>query len=392
MMPASKPRHAAKRTYLDPFKDIKRVLVFLGTFLGVFGFGLVNVFSAYDLSAGGYGQLAAYFAPALLLAGFIYWPLLYMGFSTRDGLKWRFFIFAFQLAAIAGYLIAPAQPFWRGLAAGIVLAPFWTAHHIAMVQNTTKENRGFEVALSQFIILLSGVATALFAAHYLKEDNPLIAITIALSALMAGTGCFLLSSRCVRQNTALAFIKECKTIAHDNPYMKRRIISQSLFETSSFTFASLMFLVGISPTIMATLLIARLVLMAFLSPLVGKIAHNHRHQGYAIGLGFISVAMLVLATAPSLSLVFLAFLILFGIGMNFSNGALASGLYEMQSYATMMWSEVYMATGRAIGLVLFVPLMFINVTVYLLVLAALAATLYIFNRRWQRRWSEAGAM
>ncbi len=391
-MTATKPRHAAKRTYLDPFKDIKRTLVLLGTFLGVFGFGLVNVFSSYDLSSGGYVQLAAYFVPALLLAGFIYWPLLYMGFSVADGLKWRFFIFAIQVASIAGYLIAPPLPLWRGLAAGLVLAPFWTAHHIAMVQNTTQGNRGFEVALSQFIMLLSGVATALFAAHYLKEANPLVAITIALFALMAGTGCFLLASRCVRQNTTRAFIKECKAIAHDNPYMARRIISQSLFEASSFTFAALMFLVGISPTIMATILIARLVLMAFLSPLVGKIAHNHRHHGYAIGLGFVSVSMLVLATAPSLSLVFLAFLILFGIGMNFSNGALASGLYEMQSYATMMWSEVYMATGRAIGLVVFVPLMFVNVTVYLLALAALAAVLYIANRHWQRRWAEAGAM
>ncbi|MFA6279776.1 MAG: hypothetical protein WC612_03155 [Bdellovibrionales bacterium] len=391
-MPASKPRHAAKRTYFDPFKDIKRTLVLLGTFLGVFGFGLVNVFSSYDLSAGGYGSLVSYFAPALLLAGFIYWPLLYMGFSVADGMKWRFFIFAFQMAAIAGYLIAPAQPFWRGLAAGIVLAPFWTAHHIAMVQNTTKDNRGFEVALSQFFMLLSGVATALFAAHYLKEANPLVAITLALSSLMTGTGCFLLTSRCVRQKTVTGYIKECKDTARDNPYMARRIISQSLFEASSFTFAALMFLVGISPTIMATILIARLVLMAFLSPLVGKIAHNHRHHGYAIGLGFIGVAMLILAIDPSLSLVFLAFLILYGIGMNFSNGALASGLYEMQSYATMMWSEVYMATGRAIGIIVFVPIMFVNVRVYLLALAALAAALYVFNRRWQRKWAEAGAM
>ncbi|HAX91491.1 MAG TPA: hypothetical protein DCY07_04695 [Rhodospirillaceae bacterium] len=388
----AKPRNATLRTYVDPFLDMKRNLVYLGTFLGVFGFGLVNIFSSYDLGAGGYAHLAAYFAPAILLAGFVYYPLLYMGFSTADGLKWRFFLFALQLAAIAAYLIAPPIPFWRGLAAGIVLAPFWTSHHIAMVQNTTTANRGFEVALSMFVNLLSGVATALIAAHYLKEASPIIAVSIALIAMMAGTGCLLLASRCVRQNMAHAFVKECKDVMHDNPYMARRIISQSLFEAASFTIAALMFQVGISPTIMATILIARLAVMAFLSPLVGKIAHNHRQHGYALALFFIGLSWVVLALMPSNPFVFFAFMILYAIGMAFADSALVSGLYEMQSYASMLWSEFYLSVGRSAGFLLFVPLMFVNVTLYLLALAALAGALYVFNRRWQKRWAEAGAM
>jgi len=386
------PRHAATRTYIDPFLDFKRNLVFLGSFLGVLGFNLANTFSAYDLGGAGYGDLIAYFGPALLFAGFLYWPLLYMGFGVADGLAWRVFLIGLQLAASIAFVAAPPDPFWRGLAASIVQAPFWCIHHMAMVQNTTQDNRGFEVALSNFIIMLSVLTAAFTAAHFLNDADSTTALLLAFSSGTCGTLCLLIATRCAEKKTAKAYVKASAAIARDNPYMARRIISKSIFEGTTFTIAALMVLVGLSPTIMATILALRLGVMFVLSPLIGRVAHSHRKYGYAIGLALLGASWIILATSPSNPFVFGFFLILCATGIALADSSLVSGLYEMQSYASMMWCEIYLAVGRAIGFLLFVPLMYVNVTLYLFSLSGLAAILYVFNHRWQARWSDAKAM
>lgn len=375
-----------RRTFIDPFQDFKRNLLYLGSFLGIFGFSLMNTISSYDLGTAGLGAIMSYFAPALLLAGFIYWPLLYMGFSAFDGIKWRLFIFALQTASILTFISLPQEPLLQGLFFGVTMAPFWTAHHIAMVQNTTKSNRGYEVSIGHFIFLTGGVCAALSSAYFLENINVQTGLLIALTSLIVATTCLLASSQIVRQHTVSHFIKECRRVARDNPYMARRIISQSLFDAATFTLAALMHIMGISPTIMATIIVSRLILMFILSPVIGTLAHKYRRHSYGLGLALVSVGWLILAVTPSEGLAFFLCLMFVTIGISIATSSLMAGLYQMQSYATMMWSEVFLAVGRGAGLLLLVPIMYINVRLYLCVLAAVALGIFVVNRHWLRTY------
>lgn len=74
------------------------------------------------------------------------------------------------------------------------------------------------------------------------------------------------------------------------------------------------------------------------------------------------------------------------IGISIAGSSLMTGLYQMQSYATMMWSEVFLAIGRGVGLLLLVPIMYIHVRLYLCVLAAVALGLFVVNRRWLKTY------
>jgi len=390
-MNAKKRIEAVRRTFVDPFRVFRRNLLYFGTFLGVYGFGLMNTLAAYDLGTAGLGSIMAYFGPALLLAGFVYWPLLYMGFSAIDGLKWRTFIFTTQAVSLVILLNIPREPLLQGLAFGVTMAPFWTAYHIAMVQNTTKGNRGYEVSIGQLLFLIAGVCAVITTAHFLETKNNVLGSLIALSTLMCGTICLLASSKVVRQHSARHYIHECRAIVNQNPYMARRIISQSVFDMPSFTMASLMHIMGISPTKMAAIIVLRLILMFFLSPIIGTMAHKHRKHGYGMGLALVSVGWFILGLAPEYSVSFFICLMCFIIGMSFASSSLMAGLYEMQSYATMMWSEVFLAVGRGAGLLILTPLMFYDVRVYLFVLALLAAFIFLINKRWMTTYAQEQA-
>jgi len=383
---------AIKRTYVHPFLDFKRNLVFLGTFLGMYGFALVNTVASYDLGGADFSSLLAFFGPSLLVAGILYWPLLYMGFSAYDSVLWRVFLFVIQLAGLICFTQAPADPLVQGFISGVMLAPFWCTHHIAMVQNTSHENRGYEVSLGMFIAMGSGVLSAVTSGYYLEVTKPVIAITISLVCMMLGTLCFLISMKIVRQHSVSSYIKESWRVAKDNPYMIRRIVSHSFFDIPTLAIAAIMSKVGISPVSMATLLIARLILMAFLSPTIGTVAHKYRKQGYGIGLFLIGAAWGLLAIEPSSEIIFFSFLIVFNFGLRIADGSLMTGLYEMQSYASMMWSEVYMTVGRVVSLIVLMPLLYLNLTAYLIVLALLSLAIFVVNRKWQLKWADAQAM
>lgn len=389
-MIAKKHITAIRRTFVDPFQDLRRNLLYLGTFLGVFGFGVMNTISAYDLGTAGFAAIMSYFAPSLLLAAFIYWPLLYMGFSAFDGLKWRSTVFIIQGLSILAFMNAPEEPLIQGLVFGVSMSPFWTVHHIAMTQNTTKGNRGYEVSIGQFVFLVGGVFAAITSASFLESASPQAGQIIALSMLLSGTICLLGSSKILRQHSIRHYVKECRRIVNDNPYMARRIISQSLFDMPSFTIAALMHIMGISPTILATIIVARLVVMFLLSPVIGTMAHKHRKHGYGIGLALAGAGWLVLSIAPDQGVSFFLCLMLFVIGMSFASGSLMAGLYEKQSYATMMWSEVFLGIGRAAGMLFLIPIMFYDVKIYLYTLTAISFAIFAFNRRWLKKYvSEA---
>lgn len=383
---------ATRRTYIHPFLDFKRNLVFLGTFLGMYGFALVNTVSSYDLASAAYSAFFTFACAAYVTAGFIYWPLLYMGFSSTDSLGWRVFLFILQLFALGLYVQTPPDPLLQGLVSGVMIAPFWTTHHIAMVQNTTSENRGYEVSLGMFITMGSALLSALTSGYFLEMQDAHVAIIISLATMMLGTLCFLLSMKIVRQHTIRHYIAECKRVMHDNPYMIRRIVSHSFFDLPTLAIAGIMKMTGISPTGLATILIVRLVLMAVLSPAIGTISHQYRKHGYGIGLLLIGLSWLLLTVDPGNAILFMIFMMIFNVGNRIADGSLMTGLYEMQSYASMMWSEVYMSIGRVISLLLFMPILYWNVRVYLVVLAAVAGLIFITNRKWQRRWADAQAM
>lgn len=387
-MLANKSSRAITRTFVDPFRDFRRNLLFLGTFLGVFGYAVMNTISAYDLGTVGLAAILAYFAPSLLLAAFVYWPLLYMGFSAFDGVKWRVTVFIIQGLSIFAFMKVPHEPLIQGLVFGLSMSPFWTAHHIAMAQNTTKGNRGYEVSIGQFIFLIGGVLAAIISANFLENANPQTGQITALVTLLGGTLCLLSSSKIIRQHSVKHYISECRRIANDHPYMARRIISQSLFDMPTFTIAALMHIMGLSPTLLATIIVARLFVMFLLSPVIGTLAHKHRKHGYGIGLALAGAGWLILSLAPDQGLAFFLCLMLFVIGMSFASSSLMTGLYEKQSYATMMWSEVFLGTGRAAGMIFLIPIMYYDVKIYLYVLTAISFALMIFNRRWLKRYAQ----
>ncbi|MGE4350610.1 MAG: hypothetical protein AB7E52_00290 [Bdellovibrionales bacterium] len=385
-------RSAFVRTYILPFLDMRRNLVFLGTFLGLFGYNLVLTVSTYDLASAGYWDILAYFAGAFILTGFVYWPLLYMGFSALDGVAWRAFIFLTQLLSMLAYIYISVGPVLLGLISGVLLAPFWCVHHIAMVQNTSKENRGYEVTLSMLITTGAAVIASALSGYYLEIQNESMANGLALAGMALGTLCLLLASKIIRQHSMRAFIGECRRIIKLNPYMARRILSQSVYDIPSLTIASLMYLMGLSPTIMATVFIARLAVMFVISPFIGTVAHTYRRHAYAIGLALIGVAWVLLACAPPNGITFFAFIMLYGIGLRFANSSLMTGLYEMQSYASMLWTETFWAIGRIGGLFALTPLMFYNTYLYLFVLVGLTGLIFVLNRKWQQTYINAQAM
>ncbi len=386
-MKAKNPLAAVRRTFVDPFRDLKRNLLYLGTFLGVYGFALMNTISSYDLGTAGLVAIMSYFGPSLLLAAFVYWPLLYLGFSAVDGVKWRLFVFMLQGLSIIAFINAPQEPLIQGLVFGVSMSPFWTAHHIAMTQNTTKGNRGYEVSIGHFIFMTGGVFSALTSAYFLQMVSPQTGQMIALATLLTGTTCLFAASKIIRQHTAKHFISECRRVAKDNPYMARRIVSQSLFDMSTYTIAGLMHIMGISPTILAVIIVARLAIMFVLSPVIGTMAHKHRKHGYGIGLALAGCGWFILSLAPDQGIAFFLCLMLFVIGMSFASSSLMTGLYEKQSYATMMWSEVFLGIGRASGMIFLIPIMYYDVKIYLYILTALSFAIFAFNRRWLKTYA-----
>lgn len=382
------PPHSIYRTYIEPFKDLNRSLTFLGGFLGVLGFFLINNLSAYAFATDGYVGVISYFLPALIVTGLIYWPMLYAGFSAFDGMAWRIGLCVTQLLAVVYYISSTHTPIVQGVMSGIVMAPFWCIYHVAMAQNTSKENRGFEVTLSLLINAVGCLAAAGIIAYFLTNQTQETAAIIAMCSLMAGTLCLLFANKIVRQHSVKEFIKESLKVAHDNPYMIRRIIAEGAFEIPKFTFAALMFVMGHSALNMALVLAAQIITMFFLSPLIGKFAHMHRKESFGIGLLIMGLGWLVIAVAPAYLLSFFISLILYAIGATFADSSLKAGIYEMQQYASMMWTEFYLAVSRVAALFLLLPLLYYNPTVYLVTLTCLAGVLFFMNKHWQKRYAD----
>ena len=371
------------RTFIHPFQDWRRSATFFGIILGCFGFSLVNVTSAYDLGGEGLWSLLSYFMPALLFSGFVLWPLLYLGFSTIDSLLWRVFILIAQTLTLALFLNWSHEPLIQGFAAAILMAPFWTAFHIAMVQNTTANNRGFEVSLAGLLggsgSILGTVAYGLLVSHGLATA----AVIIALIAMLSGTILLLLASQRQINGSVQTFMQEAQRIMSQNPQLMKRLASLGLFDAPGFTMAALMHTLNFSVATISAILASRILSEFLLTPLVGHLAHNHRNKGFKIGVTIIGLAWLFLCLSPQNALAFLIFLISSAMGSKVAGNSVNTALYETQTYASMMLAEFLLAVGRGLGLLLLLPILYFDSQSYMLAVVITAAGLFFIDGRFK---------
>lgn len=381
--------HVLKRTFLHPFQNWRRSATFLGVFSGCFGFTLVNVTSAYDLGGDGLVPLLSYFGTSMALAGFILYPLLYMGFCTFDSVTWRILVLASQALAFIAFLILPKQAIYQGLAAGLLASPFWTAYHIAMVQNTTQENRAFEISLSSFLGVCGSTAAVVVSGILLTRTHVQTAIDASFGALFLGSLSILVATKRKHNASIRTFLTQARALVNDNPYLVRRIIAQSIVEMPSFILAALMHVLNFSAAMTSVMLASRIAAEFLLAPAVGHFVHTRRNKGFGLGMLLIGGAWLFLLVSPKDSISVIIFMIGFGMGLRFAFNSLTSGLYEMQKYASMMWCEVFLCVGRSLCMIFIIPLLYYDPRLYMLALAVLAALFIVFNRIWMRKWKIA---
>jgi hypothetical protein len=392
LMSALQIRSLLSRTFWAPFMSWRRSAVLMASFLGSFGFSLIMVVPAYDLSTVGLKAMMAYFLPVFMVSGFLLYPLLYAGFSMFDSSRWRIGILAAQSVALILYVILPQDPLSRGLAGAVIMAPFWCAYHIAMIQNTTEDNRSFEVALAGVLYLAGGVLGYFASGASLAYGLQGAAFIAAFLSLALATGSALVAPTFMPSGTLKAFLLACHRVLAANPYIVPRIVAQSLLEMPGLVMAALMRLLNFPPSVMAGMLIARLVLSFAFAPVWGHFVRKHKSAGFGLAFSMVGIAWLFLFFFAGSTVAFFVFLLVYGLGTSLADNSLSTGLYGIQSYAVIVWNEILNAAGRGVFLLFLLPLLYASVQLYLIALCGVCVLLLVLDGLWKRKWGTVGAM
>lgn len=374
------------RTFWRPFLDPRRATMLIGTMAGTMGFGLLNFTSAYHFSTLGVLPLMTYLA-AMFGGIAVLSALLYLAFSMIDGLAWRIAIYAGIVVAFILFLYSPAVPLIQGGVGALLSALFWGSFHVSMVQNTTSENRSYEVALSGFLTLVAGVSASLLGAMFLNRDQTTLAAVIALSTLLLGTFCMLFTSRRKPLLDWTTFRAEARLMISENRYMIRRVMVAGTYESSAFAMTAFMQLLHFSPTLVATLTISRVVIEFTLAPLIGKLSQKFSAHTYRSGLSIVLGAWIALLFFHDIEALFVPILLTNTFGQRLMGVSLQVRAYEMQSYAAMMWWELLLGLGRLAGILCLVPIMYYDVTLYCAAIIVWTLAVFALNRHWHRKFA-----
>lgn len=385
MTQTAPPHGLIRRTFVDPLRNWRRTLIYAGIFLGVLGFGLLNMISAYNYADGGTPALLGYFAGLYIPLCCLFTPALYAGFTTRDSRLWRVAIVALQMAALALFFQMPPHPILQGFAGACMAAPFWTCYHIGMVQNTSDDNTGFEVSLAGVFATCGGVLALAIGGLALYKSHPQLAVAIALTAQLAGTACLIAASRIRRDGSLQKLVETVARINRENRFLIRQVVLLGLFDMPGYAMLALMHDVRFAPALATLLLASRTIVSFLLAPIIGRAANSLSVHG--VRYGFVSVALgwgLLTATGYS-SYAFIPALIVYGFGQRLVGGVVDVSWYRMRSYASMILHEVYLGLGRVLGMIVFIPLLSLNVYAYGGAIIATALLALLLNNYWAQR-------
>ncbi len=352
------------RTFINPLRNWRRTLIYAGIFLGVMGFGLLNMVSAYDFAGGSTQDLITYFAALHMPLCFVLAPLLYAGFTVFEGRTWRGSLFLLQCAALCVFLLMPHLPLYQGLAGALLAAPFWTAYHIGMVQNTSDGDTGFEVSLAGLFAMAGGIVALGIGGLVLTQQAGHLGAIIALGCLLAGTACVLSASRIRARGTLQDFLASAKRIARENRFLTLQVAMLGLFDIPSFALLALMREVQFAPVLATALLTTRIIVNFVLAPWLGKAVNSLSAHAVRYGFAFVFVGWGILLVTGYYSLAFIPALLLYGFGQRLVGGVVDVSWYRMRNYASMALHEIFLGVGRIIGFILFLPLLKISVYGY----------------------------
>lgn len=367
------------RTFVTPLRNWRRTLIYAGIFLGVMGFGLLNMVSAYDFASGSSLDLIAYFAALHLPLCFLLAPSLYIGFTIFEGRGWRFTIFLLQVAALGLFLTVPHMPIYQGLAGAFLSAPFWTAYHIGMVQNTSDGETGFEVSMAGLFAMVGGIIALGIGGVTLTDSAGHLGAIIALSCLLAGTACMLLASRVRARGTLLEFFASAQRIARENRFLTLQVAMLGLFDVPAYALLALMREVQFVPALATALLVTRALANFLLAPWLGKTANNLSSHAVRYGFGFVFIGWGILLASGYYSLAFIPALLIYGFGQRLVGGVVDVSWYRMRNYASMALHEIFLGVGRALAFVLFLPLLKVNVSWYAATIMATCLACLLLN-------------
>lgn len=373
--------HILRETYIKPFSEPKRCLTYLGMFLGNFGYNLILIAVPLSYSRDNPTGMILFYGMMFSAMGLLYFPLLYTGFGTRDGIVWRVFLFAFQLLCFVPLFHGGAGFYINGLICGLISTVYWGQFHIAMRNTTTDAKRGYQVVLADNIGIIALALSAWVSVHYADVTFRNLILICACLGMFTGGLCFTLVSPCFRDVTLRGYVTRTRAVLRQQIGLMLRILQRSLLATTDLILPALMYILHYQASTIGLFIILRTIIQTALSPVIATLIQGRRINEYMIGLAVCVLGWLILAVGLHIDATLLLFIVVNATGMRILNNANSVRLYAAGNYSALMLNEGFLAIGRITTIAAFIPLLFWNPLAFVLAMLAMAAAFVALETR-----------
>lgn len=379
-------RSAFSATYIEPWKNMRRLITYLASMAGTAGYTCIVTASPFDYATQGHEQLLTFLLAMSFGMSPLTSPMVYFSVAVMDSRKLRLILAGVSIAVFVVLLKFNEYPIITGLATGAFSSFYIAAFNIAMFRNTSEKKRGFQVVLANVLSILAGAGAGLAAGWWANAYGETITImfvgAIAMILSMIGSLSVCQISPPIRPRE---FWREIVNIVIKSPREITNWANLSIGNAATLVLPALLFMLGYSALYVGYVFAIRIVVTAILAPWMGKLISHKNGNDFLVGSGLYAACWLLLLVDFSNFYILSIFILVERISLSLMFMAAEVLVYDRKSYASQATYGLFLGHFRLLGLLIFVPLLFISPQVYIAALAVTLTVVFALQFAFRRR-------
>ena len=386
------------RSFIAPFVVRSRLLLYIASFLGCFGFTGATIYLAFDLAELGMMPIMSFFATRFTVTGFIVMPLAFYAlykfpikYTSRFMLLMQLGVMAFilyQPETLSG--TTPVQTAQIAVLFAMMAVPFWSMFHLNMLCHTSDDNLGNEVSVSGLVNFAGGTLATLSSGIALTYFHGPVFVTICFAAL---TISLILMSFIPRQSQVNA-VREGKDFSLPQALRRNKELSMATVQEGIFHFFTSfstpiwLWAIGVKSMMMGILLSVQGATKFIVSPIAGHLFHENKSREIMIGAALKPLGWIpwIIIQAPWVMLISS---FIWSLSSHLYSVGMGSRWYSQRCLATQAAREMALAMGRLLCAITAVPILYLGGPQLFFIIALIVTCGIILSSLWVRH-SEAG--
>ncbi len=373
-------------SFIKPFQNLALSKAYIAVILCVAGGTGLSLFLSFDYADSGLVSVMTFL---LVRYGFANLFLLPVSFNLLKFIKFKtycLFIIPLQIAILAWFFLVgvPDSPLAVSAMLTIVDAPFWIGFHIAMLLNTTDDNRGNEVTLSDAGITIGMVAGTLLGGFALQLGFGSWVVIAGGLTSFAGWAVVVWLLLDLEKQGPLMPPQEGKRSEIDvfrtDPARAIGSVMEGIFQTvTGIVMPVFLKFLGAGGALTGLLQASSAVLKVVMSPVTGYLVNEGKGRDATAGalLKVVGWAPWIFIKTPWLVLFSSLF---WTAGAHLFSNGLLSRWYERGNLSTLSLREVMLGVGRCIAIAIALPLLFYSIEAFVFFSVGICVALYITSR------------